>query len=146
MNHMESRAISRSFAIGLTCGLRSMTGPAVVRWRARDPLRLAFAALAAGELIADKLPATPPRTIPPALIFRAVSGGFAGHSVARLFGADPRMGTAAGSAGAIVGAYLGMTVRGWIVRTSGLPDPLVALAEDAAAIGGALAASAKPAG
>jgi uncharacterized membrane protein len=135
----------RSFAIGLTCGLRSMTGPAVVQWRARDPIRLALAGLAAGELIADKLPATPARTIPPALIFRALSGGFAGRSVARSFGADLSGGTLAGALGAVLAAFAGQALRASIVRTSGLPDPLVAFAEDAVAIAGAIAASRKPA-
>jgi uncharacterized membrane protein len=112
-----------------------MTGPAVARWRLRDPARLALAGLAAGELIADKLPATPDRTIPPALAFRAFSGGFAGRSVAALFDADRIAGTVAGVAGAISAAYLGKALRAAIVRSSGLPDPLVALAEDALAIG-----------
>jgi uncharacterized membrane protein len=143
---MQTNPIFRSFAIGITCGLRSMTGPAVVRWRARDPLRLAFAALAAGELIADKLPATPARTIPPALIFRAISGAYSGHGVARALGADGRSGALAGALGAMAGAYVGMAVRSRIVAASGLPDPVVALGEDAAAIAGATAASAGPGG
>jgi uncharacterized membrane protein len=138
---METRAFLRSFGIGLTCGLRSLTAPAVLRWRAHDPARLAFAALALGELIADKLPGTPARTIPPALVFRAVTGGFAGRSVARMTAADRTAGAVAGALGAIVGAYLGLALRRQIGRSTGLPDPLVALAEDAVAIGGAIAGS-----
>jgi len=127
--------------MGATCGLRSLTGPAVVSWREGNPARLALAALAAGELIADKLPATPPRTAPPALVFRALSGGFSGRSVARALDADRTAGAVAGALGAILAAYTGMALRGAIVRSSGLPDPLVALAEDAFAIGGAIAVS-----
>ena len=141
---MLTNAALRAFGLGVTCGLRSMTGPAVVRWRARDPLRLALAGLAAGELIADKLPATPPRTIPPALVFRAISGGFSGYWVARSLAADGSSGALAGALGALAGAFGGMAVRSRIVRASGLPDPLVALAEDFLALGGALAATAKP--
>jgi uncharacterized membrane protein len=141
---MRTNAVLRAFALGATCGLRSMTGPAVVRWRAHDPLRLGFAALAAGELIADKLPATPPRTIPPALIFRALSGGFSGYWLARSLAAEGGSGALAGALGALAGAYAGMAVRSTIVRASGLPDSLVALAEDAVALGGAVAATAKP--
>jgi len=138
---METGTVWRSFAIGVTCGLRSMTGPAVVRWRMTDPARLAFAALAAGELIADKLPGTPPRTIPPALAFRALSGGFAGRSVAAAFAFDRTAGTVAGAGGAILGAYAGMALRSQIVRRTGIPDPLVAVVEDVIAISGALAAT-----
>jgi uncharacterized membrane protein len=141
---MELPATLRSFGIGLTCGLRSMTGPAVVSWRAREPARLAFAALAAGELIADKLPATPPRTIPPALIFRAVSGGYCGRRVAPPHDDSARLnGALAGAAGAVAGAYVGMALRSALGKWSGLPDPLVALAEDGVAILGAVAATRK---
>ncbi len=119
-----------------------MTGPAVVRWRANDPLRLAFAALAVGELIADKLPATPARTVPPALLFRGISGGFAGRTLAlSRHAADRTAGTVAGAFGALIGAYAGLALRGAVGRWTRLPDPLVALAEDAVAIGGAIAAS-----
>jgi uncharacterized membrane protein len=138
---MEIRTVLRSFAIGLTCGLRSMTGPAVVRWRARDPARLALAALALGELIADKLPGTPPRTVPPALLFRALAGAFAGRNVAAAHDGERAEGALAGAAGAVLAAFVGMTVRARVVRSSGLPDPVIALFEDAVAIGGAVAAS-----
>jgi uncharacterized membrane protein len=139
---METRAVLRSFGIGLTCGLRSMTGPAVASWRARDPARLALAGLAAGELIADKLPATPARTIPPALIFRALSGGYTGGTVAGNFAGNKTQGMLAGAVGALCAAYVGMALRAAIVRWSRLPDPIVALGEDALAIAGAIAATA----
>jgi uncharacterized membrane protein len=143
-SRLSGNPVLRSFVIGISCGLRSMTGPAVISWRVRDPLRLALAGLAAGELIADKLPATPPRTIPPALVFRALSGGFAGRRLAGLFASNPRNGMLAGAVGAFIGAYAGMAARTSIVRASGLPDPFVALGEDAVAIGAAIAASERP--
>ncbi len=129
----------RSFGIGATCGLRSMMGPAVVRWRVRDPARLALAALAVGELIADKLPTTPARTIPPALLFRALSGGFSGRSLAVSLDADRAAGAVAGTLGALIATYAGMAIRAGVVRYARLPDPLVALAEDALALAGAVA-------
>lgn len=135
---METRGVLRSFAIGAVSGLRSMTGPAVTRWRAGDPTRLAFAALALGELVADKLPATPARTIPPALAFRALSGGFAGRALAAASHTDVTAGMIAGGAGAVIGAYAGMTLRAQIVHATHLPDWLVALAEDALAVGAAV--------
>jgi uncharacterized membrane protein len=138
---METGTVLRSFAIGATCGLRSMTGPAVVRWRARDPARLAWAALALGELVADKLPSTPARTIPPALAFRALSGGFAGRSLAGSLDGERPAGTLAGAAGSVLAAYGGMALRAAVVRSTGLPDLLVALVEDVVAVGGAIAIS-----
>jgi uncharacterized membrane protein len=136
---MEIRTVMRSFGIGATCGLRSMMGPAVVRWRVRDPARLALAALAVGELIADKLPTTPARTIPPALLFRALSGGFSGRSLAVSLDADRAAGAVAGTLGALIATYAGMAIRAGVVRYARLPDPLVALAEDALALAGAVA-------
>jgi uncharacterized membrane protein len=117
-----------------------MTGPAVLRWRSGDRLRLAYAALAAGELIADKLPGTPARTIAPALIFRLMSGGVSGAGVARTAG-DRTSAAFAGAVGAAAAAYAGMAMRAALVRWTGIADPLVALGEDALAVGGALALS-----
>jgi uncharacterized membrane protein len=118
-----------------------MTGPAVIRWRAGDPLRLAIAALAVGELLADKLPVAPPRTIPPALLFRALSGGYCGRAAADGSAGERLYGTLAGVLGAIAASYGGLVVRAAVVRLSRLPDPLVALAEDALAIGAAIRAT-----
>ena len=51
----------------------------------------------------------------------------------------------AGASGAIVGAYGGYHARKAVVQTSGIPDPIVALIEDALAIGaGAWAAHRLP--
>jgi uncharacterized membrane protein len=100
---------------------------------------LALAALAVGELIADKLPTTPARTIPPALLFRALSGGFSGRSLAVSLDADRAAGAVAGTLGALIATYAGMAIRAEVVRYARLPDPLVALAEDALALAGAVA-------
>ena len=118
-----------------------MSGPAVLRWRGGDAARLAYAALAVGELIADKLPATPNRTIPPALAFRTLSGGFCGRSVAVSFDGDRRAGIFAGAVGAVLASYGGMFLRTQITHRTGIPDPIVALFEDGLAIYGAIAAS-----
>ncbi len=138
---MDSQTARRSFAIGVASGLRSMTGPAVARWQANDPLRLAFAALAAGELIADKLPATPARTVVPSVVFRTLAGGFAGRSVAVALKGDVVRGAIAGALGALAGTYGGYFLRTQIVRATALPDFVVAIVEDAIAVYGSLAAA-----
>jgi uncharacterized membrane protein len=53
---------------------------------------------------------------------------------------DRRWGIVAGVLGAVGASYAGLFARKAIVRL-GLPDPIVALAEDALAIGGAIRAS-----
>jgi uncharacterized membrane protein len=86
---------------------------------------------------ADKLPFTPSRLAGPPLTFRIASGGLAGWRVARA-DASPWVGLFAGAAGAIAGSYLGHAARRFAVRRLRLPDPLVAIAEDAIAVGAVL--------
>src|SRR5215217_1365863 len=85
-----------AFLIGLFAGLRSLTPPAAVAWavylgwlKLARPLSLIgslpaviiLSLLAVTEFIIDKLPNTPNRTAPPALIARIVTGGFTGACV-----------------------------------------------------------------
>ena len=132
-----SASYLRAVGIGLVTGLRSQTGPAAVRLRHGGPAALVLPLLALGELVVDKLPGIPPRTAPPGLALRIGLGGFAGASLAGGKG-DRRVGFVLGAAGALAGAYLGLRLRTAAVAKSGLPDPVVALAEDAVAVGAAL--------
>jgi uncharacterized membrane protein len=83
-----------------------------------------------GELIVDKLPATPSRTSPPPLLGRAASGGLVG---AALFASENRrtlVGGALGAVAAAVSAYAGERLRLQAAEKLGVPDPIVALLED----------------
>ena len=140
-----------SLLIGLVAGLRTLTAPAAVSWAAhsgRLPLRntpLSFlgnrktrtllTVLAAGEMLTDKLPQTPSRTVPVQFSGRLVSGGLSGAAIGSARGslAD---GLALGIIGAAVGTLGGHAVRRALARNLGM-DPPAALIEDAAAIGGA---------
>jgi uncharacterized membrane protein len=142
------------FLLGCVCGLRSLTAPAVVCWAAHfgwlrfEGTRLAFldrpmilvavTVFAIGELIADKLPKTPSRTAPLGLTARTVLG--AGSAAALAVSAQTALTLAvvAGAIGGVVGAFAGYNVRHTVVTKLGLPDFMVALAEDAAAIVGGL--------
>ncbi|MGE3276815.1 MAG: DUF4126 domain-containing protein [Vicinamibacterales bacterium] len=136
-----------AMAIGVVAGLRSMTAPAAVAWAARTgalalPEGLAFlghgvapwilALLAGGELVVDKLPATPPRTVLPGFAARLVTGGFAGGMVAASSGSLV-VGVLAGAAGAVAGTLGGVTVRMWLARRLGRDLP-AALIEDGVAL------------
>lgn len=142
------------FLIGVVCGLRSMTGPAVVCWAVHEgwtslagsPLAfmehpvtlMIFTVLAAGELIADKLPKTPARTSAFPLIARIVLGGLCGAAVAVAGHAALMAGALLGAIGAVAGTYGGYYYR---YSTSGrgkVPDLPVALLEDLVAVGGGL--------
>ena len=145
------------FLLGCICGLRSLTAPAVVCWAAHfgwlrfDGTRLAFldrdvilivvTLLAIGELIADKLPKTPARTAPLGLGARIVLGAASAAALAVSARTGVGVAVVAGAIGGVVGAFGGYNVRHFLV-TKGLPDFVVALAEDLVAIvGGLLIAS-----
>jgi uncharacterized membrane protein len=149
-----SQVIFLTFLIGVVSGLRSGTGPAVVAWATnRHWLTLhnsllalmgssaavvVFTALALGELVVDKLPSTPSRTGAPGLIARGVLGGLSGACVAVAGAQSAALGAVAGAAGGIAGAFAGYEVRARLVRGLKLPDLVIALLEDAIAIGGGL--------
>jgi uncharacterized membrane protein len=140
--------------IGVVCGLRSMTAPALVCWGAHlgwldlsgsplafmgHPIALILFTIAAiGELIADKLPIIPSRTTPGPLIVRFLLGGLSGAALA-IAGHSPfAVGAILGAAGGVLGAYAGYA---WRRATSGsgrIPDLPVALLEDLVAIAGGI--------
>ncbi len=141
---MAISAYFKATGIGAVAGLRTMTAPAVTlaaqhsRWSGAGRL------LAFGEYIGDKLPFTPSRLSPPALIARAVSGGWCGGVVAARLGASRIAGVGCGVAGSLAGAWAGYTLRNFLAKTKGFPDTGIALAEDALALWGARLATRAP--
>ncbi len=143
-----------AFLIGVIAGLRSLTAPAVVSWAAHQNwLNLhnsslsfmgstaavaAFVLLTLVELVADQLPSTPSRTKPPGLIARIVLGGLSGACVAVAGAQSIALGAVLGGMGGIAGAFAGYEVRARLVRALKVPDFVIAVLEDAVAIGGGL--------
>ena len=143
-----------ALAIGIVSGMRSLTAPAVAAWAAhRNWLNLAgtrlafmgstaamaiFTVLAIVELIADKLPWTPSRTAPVGLIARLVSGALSGACVGVSAGQSPAPGAILGAAGGLLGAFAGYQWRTGLVKALKVPDFVIALVEDAIAIGAGL--------
>jgi uncharacterized membrane protein len=146
------RTIGLAFLLGATAGPRTSAPVTAVTWAARlgwidlRGSKLAFLAspwavavttpMALGELVIDKLPATPSRTQPAAIAARAASGALAG---AALGAGRPVAGLAAlaGAVGATAGALLGHALRLKLAKAAGKDWP-VAVTEDALAGGGAL--------
>lgn len=143
----------RSLVLGVAGGLRSMTplaavalthgaGPAEHGWRGWPVLRHGWGqalvvCMAGAELVGDKLPATPSRLAAPALAGRVVAAALAGAALGTddaRHGAVQRCAALAGL-GALLGAVGGYWARRALVAASGLPDPAVAVLEDAGAIG-----------
>jgi uncharacterized membrane protein len=147
-----STVLALAFAIGVINGLRSMTPPAVVSWAAHwkwldlQHSQLAFLGstaavyiLTAGaivELIVDKLPKTPRRTEPLGLIARFALGGLSGAALCAAANQSVVLGAVLGGVGGVAGGFGGYEVRTRLVKALKIPDTVVALLEDAIAIGG----------
>ena len=114
-----------AFGFGFVAGLRSMVALTAVAVEQRRFVYAAIACVAAiGELIADKLPRTPSRLMPPALAFRCVIGAICAFVVM-----GGMWSVIIGVAGALAGSYSGAAFRRTFTSLS------AAFAEDAAAIG-----------
>ncbi len=137
---MKTAELVRPFGSGVVAGLRSMTGPATAlrgsKWQRTLPL------LALSELIVDKLPNVPSRTIPPALLVRIAAGAISGAVTAKRSGGQRWIGAVLGSAGAITAAYVGAAYRK-AASERHIPNVLAALVEDAVAVGLGLAMARK---
>jgi uncharacterized membrane protein len=133
--------------MGVVAGLRSLLAPAVLTWTAQKklvnksfplagvvsrPLSRKMIKLAAGELLADKLPFTPNRISPGPLALRIASGASCGAVIAILARASAKEGALLGGAGALAGAFGGYYARKSFRRNH--PDLAVALVEDALAL------------
>jgi uncharacterized membrane protein len=124
----------RSLGIGAVAGLRSMTAPAATLRSARNRWAPLATALAAGEYLADKLPQTPSRLFPPALIFRILSGGYCGGEIAARGKASRVGGAAFGALGAVAASYGGYALRMYLTETLRLPGFAIAALEDSVAV------------
>lgn len=143
-----------AFLIGVVCGLRSLTGPALVCWGAElgwlhvARSHLAFlgraitvgivSLLAVGELIADKLPKTPRRTAPGPLTWRVLMGGMCGAACGIGGDASVVISCLVGALGGLIGAFAGYWARRALTAEGKLSDFPVALVEDLIAVGGGL--------
>ena len=149
-----SSALLLAFPIGVVCGLRSLTAPAVLAWAAHrgwidlnhSPLRFMgssaavaiFSLFAAVELVADQLPSAPSRTAPPGLIARIVLGALCGAAIAASGAQSIAIGAVLGAAGGVAGAFGGYQARTRLVKALKIPDFVIATLEDAVAIGAGL--------
>jgi hypothetical protein len=137
-----SRVLEQAAVLGAATGMRSTVALAALVFRRSDglpavlrhPAARRIAATADGaELVVDKLPGTPSRLNPPGLTGRLISASLAGAVLARSEhrGSIPSMLTA--SVAALAAAKICHDARAALARR--LPDPVVAVAEDALAIG-----------
>jgi len=131
-----------------------MTAPAVVAWAVRlgwlhlsdSPLAFVGSNLvvaivslfAIGELIADKLPQIPRRTMLGPLVLRILVGGFCGACVCASARQSMVTGAILGAIGGVIGAFAGYEIRRTLVSKLHVHDVVIAIPEDLIAIGLAL--------
>jgi uncharacterized membrane protein len=140
---MATDVLLRSAMLGAAAGARSMTPLAALAAQRPGWLRAVAGLAALGELGADKLPQTPSRLKPAPLAGRIVAGALAGGGYARRRGAGVVVPALAGGAAAAAASYAGALWRAAAAQRSlGVP---AALAEDAAAVALAWAATRRPA-
>jgi uncharacterized membrane protein len=121
-----------AFGIGAISGSRSMLGPTLVgHLRLPAAAQRALTAMAAGEMVADKLPWIPARTDSLPLAGRIGLGALAAAAAVRR---DRRLiAGIAGAAGALVGTYAWYHLRRAATHRLGVPGVAAGLAEDALA-------------
>jgi uncharacterized membrane protein len=140
--------------IGVVAGLRALTAPAVVAWAARldwinldrtwaswmahPAMAAILTALAVIELVTDKLPMTPSRTVVVSFLARITLGAFAGAVIGTAWGYT-WSGLGAGAVGAVIGTVGGYGARVRLASATGGHDCSVALLEDAVAVLGGVA-------
>jgi uncharacterized membrane protein len=132
--------VRRAALLGAVTGARTFLAPAALALRGRlgTVAKFALPALAAGELVGDKLPTAPPRSQGPGLVGRVVSGAFAG----RVSGGG--RGARVGASFALASTYPSQALRAAIVKLTSIPDIAVAIPEDLIGASLAAAASAEP--
>ena len=144
--------ILKAIQIGVIAGMRTMTAPALVSYKLANttpnplagsklhvltsPVTTAvLTVLAAGELIADKLPGTPSRVEQPQVWGRIGSGALSAAALTEADGESASAGAVLGALGAVAGSFAFFHLRRWLTHEKGLPDMWVALAEDALTVG-----------
>lgn len=142
----------KAFGLGVVIGMRALVSPALLGRKLtgtapankpETPLHYvtqpavvrALEVLAVTEIITDKLPGIPDRTIPFQFGGRIVSGAVCGGFLSQVEDAQIPVGAAAGVLGAVASTLAFFHLRQWLTHSVGLPDPVVALAEDALCVG-----------
>jgi uncharacterized membrane protein len=143
----------RAAALGAASGSRSTAGVGAVALTSMRGDRGAIASglgsrpgtavsgvLAAGELVADKLPFVPSRLAPPALAPRVLLGGSSAAAVARRDGHDPVLPALVAAASALGSALLAVRLRAAAAQRFGSDKPGAFLEDGLAAALGWLGA------
>lgn len=146
----SSNILWGALALGVVTGMRSMLAPTLVS-RAlaeRDDLENAdeparslashraqqfLLPMAAAEILGDKMPFAPDRTIVPSMLFRAVSGGVTAAALAGARREPVWLPALVGAAAALIASEIGLRLRK-PYQDNALTNAALGLAEDGLAL------------
>lgn len=157
MDNQSWKPIVQAVGLGATAGMRAMAAPALLSANSvlsgKNPLLNTalgsictapaagvLVALAAGEMVADKLPFTPDRTMISSLLGRAGSGAVVGAAAFCAAKEKPVwMGAIIGAVAAVGAAYGMFYLRKFATEKLHVPGVVAGAAEDALAVAGEMA-------
>ena len=125
----SKRAFERAMRLAVVSGLRSTFGMALLEAAYDRPNRKSWAMAALGEIVVDKLPFVPSRASLPAMLPRAVAGGYVAKQVMDREGIEDPWVAPMGAVVAAGVAALAPRIRG-ALGLLGMPGMLLGLAED----------------
>lgn len=128
------RAFERAMRLAAISGLRSTFGVALMEAAYDRPNRKNWALAALGEMVADKIPGMPSRASLPAMLPRAVAGGYVAREVMGREGVAEPWAAPMGAAVAAGVAVLAPRIRGLLGTVLRVPGPLLGLIEDYVAL------------
>lgn len=147
---MTRNLLLGALALGLVTGMRSTLAPTLVSRalaerddldQADEPARTLGAErtrqilmpLAAGELLGDKMPFAPDRTIAPSMLFRALSGGVTAAALAGVRREPIWLPAMVGASAALLASKIGLALRK-PYQPHALTNAALGLAEDSLAL------------
>jgi len=131
---MINAAFERAMKLAALSGLKLTLGPAFLTASRHRSSAHAWAAAALAEMALDKVPILPNRSSLPLLIPRAVAGAWVARESMRDDGVEDPWAAPMGAAVAAGVAVSAPMVRGLARRVLGVPDPILGVVEDWAAL------------
>jgi uncharacterized membrane protein len=128
---MNQSALGRTLALGAITGMRSTAGAATLAFEHGGAVGNAFGLLAAGEMMADKMPFIGDRIDPGPLAARALMGAAVGAAVAYEERDNLLIGGLIGAATAVAVAHIAFHAR----RRLPVSSPVGGAIEDALVMG-----------
>lgn len=139
-----------ALALGVVTGMRSMLAPTLVSRALSEQDELEYAdeparslashraqqflmPMAAAEILGDKMPFAPDRTIVPSMMFRAVSGGVTAAALASARREPVWLPALVGAAAALISSKIGLSLRK-PYQDNALTNAALGLAEDGLAL------------